>query len=104
MSGPARGRWTALRDPATGQWRTIEGTEGFIVDWPAGEIADVPDQLERYEASFLLKYPNSSAEQLAYVVLYANDPTRNEGYVFSPWPRGRTVSVEHEGDSSRRRG
>ena len=83
-AGP--GTRMGLRDPSTGQWRTIEGTKGFIVDWPAGEIADVPDQLERYEASFFVRYPNSSAEQLAYVVLYANDPTRNEGYVFLPGP------------------
>ena len=80
-AGP--GTRMGLRDPATGQWRMIEGTEGFIVDWRAGEIAHVPDQLARYEASFFVGYPQSSAEQLAYVVLYANDPARNEGYMSS---------------------
>ena len=81
-SGP--GTRMGLRDPATGQWRIIEGTEGFIVDWRAGEIARVPDGLEQYEVSFFVRYPRSPAEQLAYVVVYANDPASNEGYVFLP--------------------
>jgi hypothetical protein len=49
-SGP--GTRTRLLDPASGQWRTIEGTEGFIIDWRGGEIARVPDGLQRYEVSF----------------------------------------------------
>lgn len=81
-SGP--GTRSGLRDPATGEWRMTEGTEGFIVDWRAGEIARMPDGLERYEVSFFVKYHGSSDERLAYVVLYAHDPTRNEGYVLLP--------------------
>jgi hypothetical protein len=82
-AGP--GTRSGLRDPITGQWRMVEGTEGFIVEWRAGEIAALPSGLERYEVSFFVRQEDS-AEQLAYVVLYANDSAHNEGYVLLPGP------------------
>lgn len=75
-----------LRDPITGQWRMVEGTEGFIADWRAGEVAALPGGLERYEVSFFVRHHGGSGDRLAYVVRYANDPARDEGYVFIPGP------------------
>lgn len=95
-AGP--GTRMSMRDTATSQWSSTEGTEGFIVDWPAGAIAHMPSGLEQYEVSFFVKYPNSSIEQLAYVVLYNNDPSSDEGYVYLPghadeWYRFNTRSI-----------
>lgn len=74
------------RDPATGEWREVEGSEGFVADWRAGAITAMPSGLQRYEVSFFVRYYGSSTDQLAYVVHYARDATRNEGYVRVPGP------------------
>jgi hypothetical protein len=73
-----------VRDAATGEWRSSEGAEGFIVDWPAGAIAHMPSGLEQYEVSFFVRYRNESAERLAYVVLYKYDASNDQGYVYLP--------------------
>ncbi len=83
-SGP--GTASSLRDPATGEWARTEGDDGFIVDWRAGEVAGVPEQLERYETSFFVAGANRTDEQLAYVVIYAPARQSGEGYVFLPGP------------------
>ena len=95
-AGP--GTRVTIRDHLTGLWRSTEGTEGFIVDWPVGAIAHAPTGLEPYEVSFFVKYPHSSAEELAYVVLYKNDPSTDEGYVYLPgradeWYRLNTRAI-----------
>ena len=52
----------------------IEQSEGFIIDWPAGVVAERPEGLQHYELSFYVKYVNrpleGQEEQLAYVAFY----------------------------------
>jgi hypothetical protein len=72
-----------------GTWMNgVEGTEGFIIDWPAGAVTGMPGGLQRFEVSFYVKYLNrpleAQQEQLAYVVSYLYDPTTEEGYVYLP--------------------
>jgi hypothetical protein len=70
-----------------------EGTQGFIVDWPAGIVEQRPAQLRRYELRFYVGPKrglpasvanNAPAEELAYVVLYEHDPATGRGYVYLP--------------------
>jgi hypothetical protein len=55
--------------------------QGFIVDWSSGAIKEPPKELTRYEVSF---YVNEPVEHIAYVVLYALDPSTGRGYVYIP--------------------
>ena len=71
--------------------RQNEGTQGFIVDWPAGIIDQRPSQLRRYELRFYVEPKRASSplqstpgEELAYVVLYEHDPSTGQGYVYLP--------------------
>ena len=70
--------------------QTTEGTEGFIVDWRSGPISERPAQLRRYELRFYAGPrqgkvpPLDPPEKLAYVVLYENDPSTGQGYVYLP--------------------
>lgn len=62
----------------------VEGTQGFIIDWLAGIVVQRPSGLRRYEVMFYVHYPNSSDEQLAYVVFYESDPSSGQGFVYLP--------------------
>jgi hypothetical protein len=68
--------------------RDVEGTEGFIVDWPAGIVTDHPAGLQRFQVSFYVKYLNrpleTQQETLAYVVSYDHNPAAKEGFVYLP--------------------
>jgi hypothetical protein len=69
-----------------------EGTQGFIIDWPAGTVDQRPAGLRRYEVRFYAAPHRQAAglagsatlEELAYVVLYENDPSTGQGYVYLP--------------------
>ncbi len=63
---------------------SVEGTEGFIVDWQAGIVEQRPTELRRYEVRFYVARRNASGEELAYVVLYESDPSTRQGYVYLP--------------------
>lgn len=58
----------------------IEGTEGFIVDWPAGIADDRPAGLPRYEVAFHV----AGSAARAYTVLYEPDVAGDRGYVYLP--------------------
>ena len=79
-----RGTYSGAPDQQT------EGTEGFIVDWPAGTVEQRPSRLRSYELHFYVAPRNSAApgtgaaEELAYVVLYEHDPATGRGYVYLP--------------------
>lgn len=75
-----------------------EGTEGFIIDWPAGTVAERPAGVRGYRVSFFVKYRDDPNEQLAYVVFYDWDPTTERGYVYLPgkhdeWYRRNTRAI-----------
>lgn len=69
-----------------------EGTQGFIIDWLAGVVDQRPAGLRRYEVRFYAAPHRQAAglagsatlEELAYVVLYENDPSTGQGYVYLP--------------------
>lgn len=87
--------------PGTGV-NGVEGTEGFIIDWASGAVAERPRGLDVYEVSFYVKYANRPAseqtDQLAYVVSYEADPSTGQGYVYLPgkadeWYRLNTKAI-----------
>jgi hypothetical protein len=71
-----------------GRGNCIEGTEGFIIDWPSGVVAQKPSGLQHYEVSFYVTdgrgASQSGPEHLAYVVSYEYDPRTSQGYVYLP--------------------
>lgn len=84
--------WAGRGTYITRGGQRTEGTDGFIIDWPAGIADSRPDNLRRYEVRFYVADRRTSAETLAYVVLYENDAASGKGYVYLP---GR--SDEHFG-------
>ena len=62
----------------------VEGTTGFIIDWPAGIARDRPRDLVRYEVMFHVRYLDRSNEELVYVVLYEHEPASGRGFVYLP--------------------
>ena len=71
-----------------GRANCVEGTEGFIVNWPAGTVVERPSGLQRYEISFFVvdeRLPGQTHhEELAYVVWYEYDPAGSQGFVYLP--------------------
>jgi hypothetical protein len=65
-----------------------EQSQGFIIDWPAGVVAERPTDLPRYEVSFYVKHASRpltpQQEQLAYIVSYEPDLAGHRGYVYLP--------------------
>src|SRR3989442_1262068 len=62
----------------------VEQTQGFIIDWSSGIVAERPSGLRRYEVSFYVGSSNPVDEQPAYVVFYENDPSSGQGFVYLP--------------------
>lgn len=60
----------------------FEETEGFIVDWASGIVAERPRGLPHYEVLFYV----SSSDQPAYAVFYEPDSSNGQGYVYLPGP------------------
>ena len=60
----------------------VEGTEGFIIDWARGVVANRPDGLRRYEVAFYAE--RAQAVTRVYVVSYELDPSTGPGYVCLP--------------------
>ena len=78
----------------------VEGTEGFIVDWPAGVVTERPTGLQRFTVSFYVKYVNrpleGQVEQLAYVVIYEHNAAAGEGYVYLPGKNDEWFSLNRK--------
>jgi hypothetical protein len=55
-------------------------TEGFIIAWEKGPVAEPPATLPKYEVSFHVIHQGPSR----YVVSYAYDPATGKGYVYLP--------------------
>ena len=57
-----------------------EETEGFIIDWSTGVVAEHPNGLPRYDIAFYV----GSSDQSVYVVSYEPDASSGQGYVYLP--------------------
>jgi hypothetical protein len=55
---------------------------GFIIDWPQGPVAQLPQALRKYQVSFYSD--DLSNERAIYVVYYAITPGSEQGYVYLP--------------------
>jgi hypothetical protein len=83
----------------------IKQTEGFIIDWGHGAIADRPEGLQHYQVSFYAKLhgqPDGAKEQLVHVVFYDYDPVTEQGYVYLPgrgdeWYQLNASRMLHDG-------
>jgi hypothetical protein len=69
----------------------IPQTTGFVGDWENGPVTNPPDVLQRYRIAFYTGCKRSESDschtdqpQLSYVVFYAYDAARREGYVYVP--------------------
>ena len=77
----------------------VEQTEGFIIDWGKGIVAERPSELQHYEVSF---YANHQGERLVYVVSYEYNPSTQQGYIYLPgkvdeWYILNTLSIYRHG-------
>jgi hypothetical protein len=64
---------------------TTEETDGFIVDWAAGIVAEHPRELPHFEVLF---YADSS-DTPVYSVSYEPDFSKGQGYIYVPGPGDR---------------
>lgn len=62
----------------------VEGSEGFIIDWKSGIVAQRPDGIRRYEVRFFVNASSPVNEQPAYVVFYEHDVRSQQGFVYLP--------------------
>ena len=75
-----------------------EGTDGFIIDWVSGAIAERPNGLRTYALSFYTKNDERPSNgqpdpQLVYIVSYAVDPVTGQGYVYLPGKSDESYSL-----------
>lgn len=83
----------------------VPQTSGFIVDWAAGPVVQPSNHLPRHRITFYTGCKRSEASscnfeepQLSYVVFYAYDAAKQEGYVYlpgrgEPWYEVNTRSI-----------
>src|SRR5215831_16982672 len=89
ITGGDLAKSVAISDPNTlvhfqvwaGPGTSSNQDQGFIADWSSGPTKELPEGLARYEVSF---YVNEPEERIAYVVLYAFEPSTGRGYVYIP--------------------
>ena len=93
--------FTVWAGPGTGV-NGVEQLDGFVADWRSGAVTERPAGLQRYEASFYVKYVNRPLEgqqdQLAYVIYYESAGSGGQGYVYLPgkadaWYRLNTRAI-----------
>jgi hypothetical protein len=79
----------------------VEQTEGFIIDWPRGIVAQAPAGLQHYEVSFYTGCETSesgcrtSEPSLTYVVSYDYDPSAQHGFVYLPGSNDEAYRFNH---------
>jgi hypothetical protein len=61
----------------------VEQTEGFIIDWPRGIVAEPPTGLQHYVVSFYSNRRNAE-RSIAYIVSYDYDPSVQQGFIRLP--------------------
>jgi hypothetical protein len=68
----------------------VEQTEGFIIEWSKGVVAQLPTGLQHYEVSFYERCEigdpkcRNGEPTLVYVVSYAYNPSTGQGFVYLP--------------------
>jgi hypothetical protein len=65
----------------------VKQTQGFIIDWLHGAVAERPNGLQHYDLFFYAKLhgqPEDAKEELVHVVSYDYDPLTEQGYVYLP--------------------
>jgi hypothetical protein len=70
----------------------VEETEGFIIDWQKGILADKPTGLRHYEVAF---YTWLKGQPPVYVVLYDYDPSKEQGFVYLPGQKDDLFRFNH---------
>ncbi len=61
----------------------VEQTEGFIIDWSAGVVAQKSSGLQHYEVSFYANF-RKPEPHIVYVVSYDYNPATDQGFVYLP--------------------
>lgn len=61
----------------------VEQTEGFVIDWSRGAVAQPPLGLRRYEISFYSDFRQKEGSVI-YSVSYAYDPSSRKGFIYLP--------------------
>ena len=61
----------------------IEQTEGFIIEWLKGPVAEPPARLKRYTVLFFAPF-REATPHVVYTVTYAQDPASGRGAVYLP--------------------
>jgi hypothetical protein len=115
ITGSAQSVPVEIVDPAVSQFSVWSGpgtfingvpqTEGFIINWAKGPVAQRPHALRRYQVAFYTgckkedsSFCNTDEPQLSYVVIYEYDPAAKQGYVYlpgrgEPWYEVNTRSI-----------
>ena len=79
----------------------VEETEGFIIDWSKGVVAQPPAGLRHYEVSF---YDGCRMDEdgcrtgeplLVYVVSYDYNPSTEQGFVYLPGKADKLVKINY---------
>lgn len=79
----------------------VEQTDGFIINWPKGIVAQIPSGLEHYEVSFYSGCQTgdfgcrTSEPSLVYVVSYDYDPSTQQGFVYLPGKDDEAFRFNH---------
>ncbi len=98
--------FTVWAGPGTGV-NGVEQLDGFVADWRSGAVGERPAGLQRYEASFYVKYREPAARRPAGPArlrdLLRVGRFRRTGLCIPARQGGHVVSPEHESDLPRTR-
>jgi len=70
----------------------VPETQGFIIDWSSGTVAERPRDIDLYQVSFYSSHerriPDGGVqtfpETIVYIVLYGRSPANGRGYIYVP--------------------
>ncbi len=61
----------------------VEQTEGFIIDWSKGVVAQLPTGLEHHEVFFYSNFRKKEGS-IVYAVSYDYNPSTEQGFIYLP--------------------
>jgi hypothetical protein len=62
----------------------VEQTEGFIINWAKGPVAEPAATVDRFDVAFYSTERDGGAARRVYAVSYAFDDATGQGYVYLP--------------------